>query len=139
MWFIATFMRRVNLFVYGTLQVPEVMRRICQRVPVSEPATLHDYACFQLRGKVYPAILPVTGASTKGLLYLGLNPTELARLDHYEGHWYERISVQVSFGRGKAVAETYVLKRNLSRFLSATPWSLSFFRARHLREYLRRL
>ncbi|GAU28167.1 hypothetical protein TSUD_313260 [Trifolium subterraneum] len=55
-----------NVFVYGSLLADEVVRALLNRVPPSSPATLSDYHRFKIKGRVYPAILPVQSKKVTG-------------------------------------------------------------------------
>ncbi|GMQ02596.1 hypothetical protein CsSME_00048744 [Camellia sinensis var. sinensis] len=48
-----------QVFVYGSLLADEVVRVLLKRVPQSSPATLNGFHRFSIKGRVYPAILPV--------------------------------------------------------------------------------
>ena len=47
-----------DVFVYGTLQFPEVLRALIARVPESQPATLAGYKRYRVQNQVFPAIIP---------------------------------------------------------------------------------
>ncbi|KAM0890917.1 hypothetical protein ACQ4PT_026701 [Festuca glaucescens] len=55
-----------SVFVYGTLMSEEVVRVLLGRVPPSSPALLPNHQRFSIRGRVYPAILPVDGNEVSG-------------------------------------------------------------------------
>ncbi|XP_021843990.1 AIG2-like protein D isoform X2 [Spinacia oleracea] len=55
-----------NVFVYGSLLADEVVQVLLNRVPSSSPATLPDYNRFSIKGRVYPAILPVENKKVLG-------------------------------------------------------------------------
>ena len=64
-----------SVFVYGTLMAEEVVRVLLGRAPPSSPALLPGHRRFSLRGRVYPAILPVPGHAVNGKVRLSLNCT----------------------------------------------------------------
>ncbi|RRT83663.1 hypothetical protein BHM03_00024933 [Ensete ventricosum] len=110
-----------NVFVYGTLMADEVVRTILKRVPPASPAVLNDYHRFSIKGRVYPAILPVESKKVTGrvcpltLLYLMLvlleiTDQELDKLDSFEDVEYERRTVEISLldKSEKLVANAYV-------------------------------
>ncbi len=47
-----------DIFVYGTLQYPEVLRALIGRVPDLTPATLTGYRRYCVSQQVFPAIIP---------------------------------------------------------------------------------
>jgi len=118
----------VHLFCYGSLCLAPVMRAVCGTVPDSCPATLHDFACFCLRGQPYPAIAPRPGVRVSGLVYLDVTPAQLRRLDRYEGTLYYRTRVRLDLHDGdKLEAWTYVLRMRYYHRRSRRQWSLQDF------------
>lgn len=102
-------------------------------------ARLDDYARHRVRGELFPAIVPRSGASTPGTLLRTLAPDDLARLDSFEGALYRRSTVEVCLDGGHAHgspgterAFTYVLRARYADRLSDDAWS----RARLHREWL---
>lgn len=98
-----------DLFVYGTLTDPEVLRRVAGRVFAAEPAVLDGFRRIAEPG-CYPFIEPSPGDRVAGLLLRGIDAAALGRLDDYEdeGRMYFRRSVQVRVGDTLAMCETYV-------------------------------
>nr|AFK48439.1 unknown [Lotus japonicus] len=85
-----------NVFVYGSLLADEVVRILLKRVPPSTPATLPDYHRFKIKGRVYPAILPVQNNNkVTGRVLLGISGLELDILDEFEDVEYTRSDVEV--------------------------------------------
>jgi gamma-glutamylcyclotransferase (GGCT)/AIG2-like uncharacterized protein YtfP len=128
-----------NVYVYGTLQEPSIVRLIVGRTLVGAAAVLEGHARFRLEHKVYPAIVAQPGERVSGLLYSGLTQSELRRLDEYEGPLYERRELSVSRSGAATRAFTYVLKEQNRHLLSPEPWSLEQFRREHLASYLARI
>lgn len=83
------------LFVYGTLQFPEVLVALLGRTLHGRPAWLPDHARLGVRGEVFPGLVPRAGATTAGLLYEDVDAATLLRLDAFEGELYERRRVVV--------------------------------------------
>ncbi len=107
-------MRRVSLFVYGTLQ-PHAGTRMGQwiaaRLESAEPARVPGRIRAVKGGNGwFPALVsPRSGARVQGTLCrLALHPGDLAKLDRYEGREYRRVSlpVRAASGRG-ARAQVY--------------------------------
>jgi gamma-glutamylcyclotransferase (GGCT)/AIG2-like uncharacterized protein YtfP len=88
------------LFVYGTLQEPEVQQRIIGRVVPGAPDILDGFGRSKLAmgDGVFPLVIPRHGSSVDGLL-LEVTPDELARLDYYETSAYRRFWVTLRSGR----------------------------------------
>jgi gamma-glutamylcyclotransferase (GGCT)/AIG2-like uncharacterized protein YtfP len=76
------------LFVYGTLQFPEVLEALLGRVPTTRPATVLGWRVAALPGRVYPALVPAD-KSANGLLVAGLTPGEWEVIDAFEDDLYE--------------------------------------------------
>uniref|UniRef100_A0A7N0TWB0 Putative gamma-glutamylcyclotransferase n=1 Tax=Kalanchoe fedtschenkoi TaxID=63787 RepID=A0A7N0TWB0_KALFE len=55
-----------NVFVYGSLLADEIVRALLNRVPQSSPAILHNYHRYSIKGRVYPAILPLENKQVTG-------------------------------------------------------------------------
>ena len=127
-----------NLFTYGTLMFPAVVRRLARRTLPMRPATLPGYARCALRGAGYPGITPDSGGVVTGVLVGGISRALLARLDRWEGAEYERRLVRVETARGgSALAHVYALApRTLPRVL-AKDWDAAAFEREQLARWLR--
>ena len=128
-----------NLFTYGTLMFPAVVRQLARRTLPMQPATLHGFARRKLRGAGYPGITPASGGAVAGMLVGGVSPALLARLDRWEGAEYERRLVRVETERGGAcaLAHVYALApRTLPRVLPEN-WDAVAFEREHLARWLR--
>ncbi|XP_052184358.1 AIG2-like protein D [Diospyros lotus] len=99
-----------NVFVYGSLMAEEVVGVILKRVPQSSPATLNGFHRFSIKGRVYPAILPMENKKITGKVLSGITSPELDLLDAFEDIEYERRTVEVSLmdGYEKLQAFAYV-------------------------------
>ena len=84
-----------QLFVYGTLQRPDVQQQVIGRIISGTPATLPGYTLLH---HVYPMALPQAGAQIEGVL-LDLTLQELMHTDYYEGSAYVRVSESLTCGR----------------------------------------
>eukprot|EP00268_Persea_americana_P031205 TRINITY_DN3030_c0_g2_i8.p1 TRINITY_DN3030_c0_g2~~TRINITY_DN3030_c0_g2_i8.p1 ORF type:complete len:188 (+),score=16.84 TRINITY_DN3030_c0_g2_i8:142-705(+) len=85
-----------SVFVYGSLLADEVVHVLLKRVPDSSPAILNNFHRFSIKGRVYPAILPVENKKVTGRVLLGITDPELGVLDTFEDVEYERTAVEVS-------------------------------------------
>lgn len=126
----------MELFVYGTLMVPEVMRTVCGHARDGQPALLHDYRRRRVIGEWYPAIIPHVGDAVGGILYCGLTDRQFRALDAFEGEMYRREMVTVAVGTAAVRAYAYVLVPTLFRRLSEEPWILEDFLAVGLGHFL---
>ncbi|XP_050216692.1 AIG2-like protein D [Mercurialis annua] len=84
-----------KVFVYGSLLADDVVGVLLKRVPQSSPAILHGFHRFSIKGRVYPAILPVPKKQVTGRVLFGISDGELDVLDTFEDVEYQRTSVDV--------------------------------------------
>ena len=126
----------MDLFVYGTLMVPEVMSAVSGYDGPGRPATLHGFRRRRVAGESYPAIVACTDESVSGTLYRGVEAAQCCRLDAFEGEKYRRQRVIVSLPHGPCEAEAYVFRHGCLPLLSDEPWSLERFTATHLEAFM---
>ncbi len=127
-----------NLFTYGSLMFSEVWNRVVDGNYRSRHATLRGYVRRQLRGETYPAIVPAPGEScVDGVLYCGIIPEDMARLDRFEGDYYTCSAVTVLTTAGAALdAYTYVLREQYHHMLSAEAWDTELFLKEGIQQFL---
>jgi gamma-glutamylcyclotransferase (GGCT)/AIG2-like uncharacterized protein YtfP len=89
-----------KVFVYGTLQQPEVQQSVIGRIVTTKPAKLAGYAkdTIVINGASYPIAVPSDQASIDGLV-LGIEDEELPKLDKYETDAYIRVKVRLESGQ----------------------------------------
>lgn len=85
------------LFVYGTLQFPEVLEALLGRIPDSALATARGWRAAALERRVYPGLVPADGTAT-GLLLSDLSREEWRILDDFEDDRYDLRRLQLSAG-----------------------------------------
>ncbi|KAI3728242.1 hypothetical protein L6452_16875 [Arctium lappa] len=95
------------VFVYGSLLADDVVRVLLNRIPQSSPAILNGYHRFSIKGRVYPAILPVENKKVTGRVLVGISATELDILDKYEDYEYDKRTVDVSLLDTSEVLQAY--------------------------------
>ncbi len=102
----------VDLFVYGTLKDPDLVRALTGKTFPSKPGVLADWRLVppDRSPSAYPEIEPSSGDRVEGLLLRQVDPEALQALDRYEeGYVRRRVRVKVE---GRAVeAEVYVPAR----------------------------
>ena len=126
-----------RLFSYGTLMLAEVMEIVAGRRFAARPATLAGYRRRLLHGRVYPGLLPAAGESVEGVLWEGLDPPALARIDRFEDTPYERVELRVTAAPGESCAAfVYLLRPEERALASDVAWHEAEFRERHLTAYL---
>ena len=127
----------MHIFTYGSLMIPSVMEAVTGSRFASRNAILHGYARFSLKGATYPGVIPQQGATTNGVLYLDVDPASVARLDAFEGAFYDRVGVEVETAEaGRLTAQVYVVATPHRHRLSSAAWRLDDFRREHLAAFL---
>lgn len=127
----------MNLFVYGTLLVPEIWERVAGVSGLaSRPARLRGHLIRRVRGAVYPGIVPApeAAAPVAGRVFFEVPDAALARLDSYEDDFYDRAEVHPEIpGLGDVAAEAYLVRpEKAGEILSSEGWSLEWFEAHGL-------
>jgi len=125
-----------RLFVYGTLQLPQVMQAVVGRTFRQHPGRLAGFRRGRVNGRSFPGIVPDPHAEVNGIVYSGLEEAAFLTLDHFEGPLYFRQSVVVDVGGRTLSAQTYVVPPQQAHWLSADDWDLEVFRGRDLEEFL---
>ncbi|KAL4570228.1 hypothetical protein LXL04_025879 [Taraxacum kok-saghyz] len=98
-----------TVFVYGSLLADDVVQVLLNRIPQTSPAILNGFHRFSVKGRVYPAIIPVENKKVTGRQVLfGLSASELDILDIYEDEEYEKKDVDVSLLDTREVIQAYV-------------------------------
>jgi gamma-glutamylcyclotransferase (GGCT)/AIG2-like uncharacterized protein YtfP len=127
----------MNIFTYGSLMYPSVMRAVTGREFPSKKARVQNYARFKVEGESYPGLIPSEGALTEGVLYMNVDPLSVGRLDDFEGELYERGEIAVDALDGKSIiAQTYVVKARYRDRLSSEEWNPTHFERDDLLEFM---
>lgn len=117
-----------SLFVYGTLQIPEVMSAVTGLQLSCKPARLVNFSRHRLLGKTYPGICPNLGHCVNGALYEGVAEAGFRLLDEFEDTFYERRQVTVSLSNGtERTTQAYIVKEEAYGLLMPVDWSLEDF------------
>ncbi|WP_163551289.1 gamma-glutamylcyclotransferase family protein [Candidatus Frankia alpina] len=127
------------LFVYGTLMFPEVVSTLIGRVPPMESAAALGRRAARLRDRLYPGLVrrvvvdQVTREESPatGQVLVGLDPTERAVLDAFEGSAYVAGPLVLADGR-PAVAYLWLDAAEAT----AEDWDASAFAGQHLGDYV---
>ncbi|MBU1568479.1 MAG: gamma-glutamylcyclotransferase [Proteobacteria bacterium] len=119
-----------DLFTYGSLMCNDIMHQVagCRIDYVS--ATLKDFKRSKIVDEEYPGIVAHPGAEVKGVLYLHLPSTAIARLDIFEGEQYSRQEVQIITAQlAPHMPMSYVIKPEYSHLLTDETWDYRHFLA----------
>ncbi|MGY1942183.1 gamma-glutamylcyclotransferase family protein [Nocardia asiatica] len=120
------------LFVYGTLQFPEVLRTLIGRVPPLEPAELTGWRAATLPRRIYPGLVAAPGGLTRGAVLSGLTAQEWTVLDAFEDDEYDLRRVRLE--DWSAPVWTYVW----TVAADSTDWQRDRFAAEHLERFAAR-
>ena len=123
-----------RLFAYGTLIFPDVVHALLERTPSHGPAHLPGHTRFAVRGRSYPGLVPAEKDVTPGVLWEGIDPSELAIVDRYESDLYERrcIAVLPNGGGAPDEAAVYVVPDRHRGILTDRAWDPDHFVQEHL-------
>jgi ADP-ribose diphosphatase len=104
-----------NLFFYGTLRYPDLLRCVLGRDIALLPAELPFYRTVWADGESFPMLISDAGARAVGVLAQGLGDDDVARLNFYEGAFaYDLMDMTIETADGPAPAQVY--------FPIDTPW-----------------
>ncbi|MFX0580860.1 gamma-glutamylcyclotransferase family protein [Nocardia nepalensis] len=120
-----------RLFVYGTLQFPEVLVELIGRRPECVAAELAGWRVATLPGRVYPGLVPAVGGVARGAVLSGLDAAERAVLDAFEDDEYELRQVRLD---SVTSAWTYVWTSGVAQ----DDWFAERFAAEHLESFVLR-
>ncbi len=102
-----------NIFVYGSLMFPEVVKGLTGKQIEMKDAILKGYKRYKIydtNGEVrnYPAIRKTEGEFVQGKILLDVDEDSLKVLDYFEDVGYKRIKEMVSINSNMIKVEVYV-------------------------------
>jgi gamma-glutamylcyclotransferase (GGCT)/AIG2-like uncharacterized protein YtfP len=116
-----------DLFVYGTLQDPEVLGLLLDDLPALTPVTLPGWRVAPVRGQVYPGLVRDPHAVAAGN-HLCVGPADLDVLDRFEGDGYDRREVgTVVVDDRDVTVQAWVVRPGHVQGLGAGTWTLAMF------------
>lgn len=130
-------MNSINVFTYGTLQLPAVMQAVTGMSYPYVPASLDNFARYKLRNRIYPGIVPCPGSRVEGVVYCSVNHESLMKLDAFEDTLYQRSQVEINIGSGNCSAEVYIVAEDFLDLLTSRDWDIEKFTELHLHRYLK--
>jgi len=117
-----------NLFTYGSLMCDDIMLQVSGENPRHQKARLNGFFCSQMHGETYPGICPDVEHIVQGVVYFNVNQSALARLDSFEGEYYQRNEITVLCSpQGEIVATAYIIKPQYNHLLTGKLWSYDEF------------
>lgn len=126
-----------NVFVYGSLLADDVVRVLLKRIPQFSSAILPGYHRFSIKGRVYPAILPVENNNVTGRVLFGITDPELLILDEFEDFEYQRTTVDVSLmdTADKLQVQAYIWTNKNDPNLYGD-WDFEEWRRLHMKDFV---
>lgn len=126
-------------FTYGSLMCDDIMAAVTGRSLPGEPARLHGHARHPVLGEDYPGVVAQPDGRVDGVLYRGVDPAALARLDAFEGEMYIRRRVRVNpVGGGEREAWCYIVAPACEHLLLPGDWDHAAFLAEGKARFLAR-
>jgi len=115
-----------------------VWSRLVQGTYGHREARLYGFARRKVRHDVYPVVFPAERCDgVDGLVYLNVSAADIARLDHFEGEFYERQMHPVRIENGPDVAAAvYVLKDQYDHLIDSSEWDPQWFATEGLPTFL---
>lgn len=128
-----------DLFAYGTLMDPDIMGAVAGHCRRLSTAILPNHRRLAVRGAPYPGMVPAAAHNVEGVVYSGIGPRGLVRLDRFEGEMYKRVRVRVTLANGSRRATfTYVIKGAFRDRLEPHEWDPEAFLAHDKAAFQRR-
>ena len=130
----------MNVFTYGSLMFERVWARVVGGVYERFNVTMYGYLRRKLKERAYPALIPGTRSdSVDGVLYLNIHPSDLLRLDLFEGDYYRKEKAECRIPGGEVTsAWVYLLKDRYYDLLEDAPWDPAWFAETGIRSFLKK-
>ncbi len=127
-----------NVFTYGTLMLPEVVKALTGQILTPKPAILHGYSRHSFKGKCYPGIIENSHEDVAGAIYLNVDDRTLTIFDWFEDVLYQRQLLTVQLGDERVQAYTYVVPEKHLAKLDKDVWALQAFIDKHSENYIKK-
>ena len=119
----------MHVFTYGSLMFPEIWEIVVGREFETIEGTVSGYSVYRVRRGTYPGMIATASEnSVTGLVYLDVDRESIARLDRFEGRFYERRMLQVICADGQQrAADAYVVPGRNGLGLTSETWTAEGF------------
>ena len=124
-----------HIFVYGTLQSPQIVEKLTGKSFNTTRAVLPGYKLFCVKNADYPAIVKNENAVTTGLIIENADNASLAVISFYEGDEYEIQKVTVLVDGKPVPALVFVWAKSIE-LLENREWDFQRFKRVNLEYYL---
>jgi gamma-glutamylcyclotransferase (GGCT)/AIG2-like uncharacterized protein YtfP len=119
----------MHVFTYGTLMFPEVWRAVVERDFAAVAGIAAGYAIYRVKDAVFPGMVAAGKTDVvRGVLYLDVDETSVARLDVFEDDFYERRALQIACADGfEREAQAYIVPPQNRAALTDETWDCDRF------------
>lgn len=119
----------MHVFTYGSLMFPEIWHVVVGREFATIEGTVSGYSVYRVRRGAYPGMIAsATDDVVRGLVYFDVDPSSVARLDRFEGRFYQRHTLPVTCVDGaQRIAEAYVVPKRHDQGLTSEKWTAEEF------------
>jgi gamma-glutamylcyclotransferase (GGCT)/AIG2-like uncharacterized protein YtfP len=124
-----------NIFVYGTLQSPEIIKKLTGKSFKNTPAVLEGYKRYWVKESDYPAVIQQIDEQTTGLVLENVDDLSFDIISLYEGDEYGKKKVTVNLNGISKDVWTFVWV-NGNEFLENKDWDFLNFEKTSLEYYL---
>lgn len=119
-----------DYFFYGTLCHAPLLKVVLGRAPVTQVATLPDYASHWAKDQIFPTLVSAPGQAAEGCLLPKVTAQEVARLAFYEaGYGFDAQQLLIKTAEGPRMASVYVPHRGL--WQTGAPFNVDVWAARY--------
>lgn len=116
-----------HVFVYGSLMYLPVWSQVVRGVYACENAIATGFQRYAVPNETYPGMVREAAAQVQGLVWLNVQPQDLARLDAFEGAEYQRDIIEVRLNKDGSAIEAGAYLWLDSSALSDALWSVTTF------------
>jgi gamma-glutamylcyclotransferase (GGCT)/AIG2-like uncharacterized protein YtfP len=116
----------------------EVWGRVVQGHYATQPGWIRGYQRRCVRGELFPCLIPGTDHNrVHGVIYMDVHLDDIARLDAFEGHLYERhTTVGTGADQHAYAVDLYVIKPRYHALVADEAWDAVWFATEGLRLFL---
>jgi len=124
----------MNVFTYGSLMYERVWSRVVTGNYAQQKGVVQGFRRLRVKNEQYPGLIKGKG-NVEGVVYFGVSPEDVMRLDQFEGELYHREMVVVLCQNGRLVPAALYLIQDQFKHLLAGVWSKVQFEQYGLAEF----
>ncbi len=123
-----------QLFIYGTLQFPAVLRKITGKTFHSVTAVLPGFKRLRVKNCDYPAVIANSNSTVNGMLLLDVDEKSMEQISAFEGEEYKLMQATVLAEQKKVHAHVFVWHEAVG-LLEEGDWDEKEFELKFLKNY----